>query len=273
MLRKKYIFGVGITDETQENILKYILQGLKKSGEKYYVVTPNPEILVYAKNHQDFKAILNNARLALPDGVGVIWAGKILGKKFSEKGTGTDLLEKLCSGVARQPITVGFLGGRDKIAEMTAECLVSKYPGLKVSFVGSEWKEEGFRVLNPKLEAGNLKLERNKNLPSNFKLQKSNLQHPVSSLKSIDLLFVAYGFPKQEEWMSKNLSKLPVKVAIGVGGAFDYISGNVPRAPVSIRKIGFEWLFRLIVQPWRIKRQLALLEFVWLVFKERISRS
>lgn len=233
MLRKKYILGIGITDETKENILEYILRGLKNRDEKYYIVTPNPEILVYTYKHPKFKEIINNARLALPDGIGVIWAGKILGNNFIEKVTGTDLLENLCFKVSRQPITVGFLGGRGKIAERTAECLIAKYPGLKVVLASPNW---------------------------NF-----------GRLPHVDLLFVAYGFPKQEEWMSENLHKLPVRVAMGVGGAFDYISSEITRAPVFIRKSGFEWLFRLIIQPWRIKRQLALLEFVWLVLKEKFN--
>ncbi|MBI1919347.1 WecB/TagA/CpsF family glycosyltransferase, partial [Candidatus Microgenomates bacterium] len=89
------------------------------------------------------------------------------------------------------------------------------------------------------------------------------------SNETIDVLFVAFGFPKQEEWMARNIGKVPVRIMAGVGGAFDYISGAVPRAPLPIRLIGFEWLFRLIIQPWRIKRQLALLVFIWLVIKER----
>jgi N-acetylglucosaminyldiphosphoundecaprenol N-acetyl-beta-D-mannosaminyltransferase len=90
---------------------------------------------------------------------------------------------------------------------------------------------------------------------------------------SIDILFVALGAPKQEFWINKNLDKIPVKVAIGVGGAFDYISGKTPRAPTFIRSVGLEWLFRLVVQPWRIKRQLALIEFIRLVVKEKLSQK
>ncbi|MBI2022959.1 WecB/TagA/CpsF family glycosyltransferase, partial [Candidatus Giovannonibacteria bacterium] len=86
---------------------------------------------------------------------------------------------------------------------------------------------------------------------------------------SIDILFVAFGFPKQEEWMHEHLGKIPVRVMVGVGGAFDYISGRVPRAPAWVQKLGFEWLFRLVVQPWRIKRQLALLRFAFLVLREK----
>jgi len=88
---------------------------------------------------------------------------------------------------------------------------------------------------------------------------------------SIDLLFVAYGFPKQEEWMAEHIHNLPVQVMMGVGGAFDYISGQVPRAPRFLRKLGLEWLFRLAVQPWRLKRQLALFDFAFLVLKKRLS--
>lgn len=82
---------------------------------------------------------------------------------------------------------------------------------------------------------------------------------------SPDLLFVAFGHPKQEKWIYQNLPKLNVKVAMGVGGAFDYLSGRVPRAPIGLRNLGLEWLFRLIIQPWRVKRQLNLLKYIYLL--------
>ena len=81
----------------------------------------------------------------------------------------------------------------------------------------------------------------------------------------IDLLFVAFGQVKQEKWIAKNLPKIPVKVAMGVGGSFDEISGRVPRPPKWISNLGLKWLFRLVAEPWRIKRQLALLKFAWQV--------
>ena len=86
-------------------------------------------------------------------------------------------------------------------------------------------------------------------------------------------MFVAFGSPKQELWIAQNLDKLPAKVVIGVGGAFDFVSGKVKRAPVWVRKIGFEWLFRLIIQPWRIKRQLRLVKFVYLVLAEKFGKK
>lgn len=256
---KKILLGVGMTDAGTQEVLEYILKGLKNGVEKYYIVTPNPEILVYASKHDDFKSILNNARLACPDGIGVIWAGKILGKNFRERITGVDLMEKLCQKASEQPITVGFLGGEDKIAERTAECLRKKYPGLKILLA-----EQG----NPDQKAADLVKE--KILGKNFSKKNKNNRISVSNNIKLDLLFVAFGFPKQEEWMAKYVDQLPVKVMMGVGGAFDYLSGNLSRAPVWVRNLGFEWLYRLIRQPWRLKRQLSLAEFIWLVLKEKL---
>ena len=105
------------------------------------------------------------------------------------------------------------------------------------------------------------------------KIHDNNLTMKQFNNATIDILFVAFGAPKQEFWINENLNKIPVKIAIGVGGAFDHISGKVPRAPLIIRRLGMEWLFRLIVQPWRFKRQLALIEFIWLVLKERLRKS
>lgn len=235
---KNFILGVGVTSATEHEILKYILQGLEKSEKPYYVVTPNPEIVVFATQHPKFKEILNIARLALCDGTGVFLAGRFLGKQFPERAAGVDLMEKLCKAISKQPINVGFLGGRGKVAERVSECLRSKCPGLRVGFAGSEWHTD--------------------KLPKSLRLP-------------IDILFVAYGFPRQEEWMAEHVDKGIFRVAIGVGGAFDYISGSVPRAPLFLRSLGLEWLFRLIIQPWRWKRQLALLEFVLLVLREKFA--
>ena len=296
---KNFLFKIRITNARSKEILEYILKGLKKGGEKYYVVTPNPEILVYATKHPDFKDILNNARLALCDGVGMIWAGKLLGKNFKEKTTGVDLMENLCREISKQPITVGFLGGRSKIAEKVAECLCEKYPGLKVVFAAPEW-EDGWlrsptscsksrsasafndlnltpsslneRLLSRDSEKSGLKSESAFSSFTDERVprQKISANRSSNQCKSIDILFVAFGFPKQEEWMAEHIDKLPVKVMMGVGGAFDYISGEVSRAPLLIRLIGFEWLYRLICQPWRWKRQLSLIEFIYLVLKEKI---
>jgi len=140
---------------------------------------------------------------------------------------GIDLMEALIKSSLDYGFTIGLLGGSKGVAEKAAECLRKKYPGVKIVYANSD----------------------------------------LIKLPKLDLLFVGFGAPKQEKWIAKNLDKLPVKVFMGVGGSFDFLSGRIPRAPKLIRKLGFEWLFRLRVQPWRIKRQMALLKFVYYIFR------
>lgn len=263
MIDKENILGVGITDATKKEVLEYIVKNVENFRKKLFVVTPNPEFLVLANKNFEFKNILNRADLASADGVGLMIAAKILGKPLKERFTGVDIVKSLCREVAEKPITVGFLGGRGRVAEKTAECLVSKYPELKVSFIGGEWNNDGFDLAK-KYQASSIKHQVGE------KKRKKILNTYYLIPDTVDILFVAFGCPKQEFWIDENLLKLPVKVAIGVGGAFDYISGKVPRAPSFIRAMGLEWLFRLIIQPWRWKRQLALLEFIWLVIREKL---
>jgi len=238
MFEKKIILGIRFNNAPENLILEYIVNSVKNSSEKYYIVTPNPELMVIAQRDTRYKKVLNGARLALPDGVGVMLASKLLKKGINQRITGVDLVNKLCKTVAEKPITVGFLGGGPDIADKTAECLTKKHPGLKVVFAKSGNPDE-----------------------STINLIK----------KKIDILFVAFGSPKQELWISDNLNKLPVKVFIGVGGAFDFISGKVKRAPAWMQDLGLEWLFRLILQPWRWRRQVALIYFIILILKEKFS--
>jgi N-acetylglucosaminyldiphosphoundecaprenol N-acetyl-beta-D-mannosaminyltransferase len=232
--KKIFLLGVGLTNATEQEVLEFIVTGLGKSIEKYYIVTPNPELLVIANKSPKYKDVLNGAKLALPDGIGVMMATRLAGKPLKQRIHGVDLMENLCNEVSNRPITVGFLGAGPSIAEKAAECLMKKYPGLKVGLVASEWSD-------------------------------------ALKSKQVDILFVAFGSPKQEIWVADNLEALPGRVIIGVGGAFDFISGKIPRAPKVLRGIGLEWLFRLIIQPWRIKRQLSLIKFVFLTFKEKIK--
>lgn len=208
---KKYILGVKIDDVNMDEALEIVYGWLQESKKKY-IVTPNPEFIMTAQKDLEFKKILNDADLSIPDGNGLKLSGKV-----KNNVSGVDLMEKLVEKSADWGVTVGFLGGRDGVAEKTAECLQKKYPRIKIDNA------------------------------------------------SPDLLFVALGAPKQEKWISQNLPKLKVRVAMGVGGSFDYLSGRVLRAPKWLRNLGLEWLFRLVIQPWRIKRQLVLLKYIWLV--------
>ncbi len=255
MLHKKKILGVGITADSKNKILEYVLQIVWGGDQKLFIATPNPEILVYAQKHLAYKDKLNSADIALPDGVGLMFASRLMRKGIHERIPGVDFIEELCKAARKKPLSIGLLGGRGGVAELAAECLKQKYPWIKVVFVGEEWLgDSGFKI-------------------KDLRFKKREILNPKSYFLNppqIDILFVAYGFPKQEEWIYENLEKLPVKAAMGVGGAFDYLSGKVHRAPGVFRAMGLEWLFRLMTQPWRIKRQLALVEFLILIGKEMV---
>lgn len=262
MLNTINILDVSITNENKEKILEYFFDRLKTAKTKTFIITPNPEMLVYATKHLDYKDKLNSSTISLPDGVGLFFASAFMGKALKERITGVDFIKDLCLAAENNPLSMGFLGGKRGVAKRTAERLLRKYPYLNIVYASDEWNDKGF--------AWQINGKKSKKSMNTY--NKRENQYKVSQDASIDILFVAYGIPKQEEWIYTNLSKLPAKAAMGVGGAFDYISGNIKRAPFILRFLGLEWLFRLLIQPWRWKRQLALLDFIKLIFKEKYKK-
>lgn len=228
------VLGIKIDDINQQQALERVESWLS-GKEQRSIVTPNPEIVMAAQSDHELKKILNQADLSIPDGIGLKFAG------VRNRITGIDFMLDLVKLAAGKGYSVGFIGGKLGVAEKTAEVLMAQYPQLHVSFAGDggEVDEMGKFLKSPK----SLKL------------------------LNCDILFVAFGHGKQEKWIARYLPELPVKVAMTVGGALDYISGEVPRAPKFLRDLGLEWLFRLILQPWRFKRQLSLLKFLWHVLK------
>lgn len=252
------VLGVQIDNVTMEEAVDRVkdLFSTKEIG-KHYIVTPNPEIIMAARKDQEFRAILNGADLAVPDGVGLIWASRIWGTPLKERVAGTDLFLRLCEEASRRGGRALLLEGPEglKSSPSASGILRRRYPKLEV----------GVLVIGPDEDEKAVSAIRN-----------------VSRGREIDLLFIAYGHGRQERWIARNLSKIPVKMAMGVGGAFDFIAGAQRRAPVLIRRLGFEWLYRLFnKQPnqlelyplsWRIKRQLALIPFIFLTFREAFRR-
>lgn len=252
-LKTTSLLSIPITTSPEDEILEYVFSALKTQDKSIAIFTPNPEIIVYAKKHPGYEKILTQAQITLPDGVGLVLAGSFLGTKSVARITGVDFMQKLCKESVRKVATTGFIGAGPGVALDAAKCLQRANPGMTVSFIGEEW-ETGVWV------------------PEKFQkdLSTFSLSDGVArSTGTIDLLFVAFGFPKQEEWIARNLDKLPFRVAMGVGGSFDYITGKVSRAPKFLRTLGLEWAYRLVRQPWRIKRQLALLSFLRLVLQEK----
>lgn len=260
------ILGIKIDKITLPEAVVQVEEWVSKPG-KHYIVTPNVEFIMAAQSDTEFKRVLNEADLAIPDSARIGWAYEIKNSKSKVKKlllwpffifprlisdfpvtTGTDLMSQLISEASKKGFTIGFVGGRNGVAVKLKECLLKEYPSLKIVYAsdGPEVDYDGNMIDDKRLTIN----EGNKNHQSSILNHKS------------DILFVAFGQVKQEKWIANNIGKLNVKVCIGVGGAFDYLSGDVPRAPVIFRSTGFEWLYRLIIQPWRIKRFGSLVRFV-----------
>ena len=205
------------------------------STKQHYVVTVNPEFVVEASKNEEFKQVLNNASLSTCDGIGLVL---VSGGKL-KRVTGVELTESL---LLEKGVRVFLLGGE----EGSGEKLAAMHSNIIVGF------ERG-----GKINQENWELDDNKKV-----IEKINSS-------GANILLVGFGQVKQEMWIKNNLSKMSgVKVAIGVGGTFDYLSGNVRRAPKWMRGLGLEWLFRLITQPRRIGRILnATVKFLWIVIR------
>lgn len=204
------------------------------------------------------------------------------------KTAGIDLMEALLSLSEEKAYTTAYLGGTKKVADKLFKCLRTKYPRLKIAFCAGNMAVNndgiiqfdtknntmtGSKQINDKAEPEETS-SGSKNSLSSGRLLDSRLRGNDGNgfnahllTQKIDVIFVAFGHRKQEKWMYQNLPKLNTRVMVGVGGSFDYLSGEVPRAPRFIQEMGLEWLFRVIIQPWRLKRFWKLVYFVFRVVK------
>ena len=251
---KLTILGVQIDNLKELDILEKIGQFLD-TNKQHYIVTPNPEFLVATQKDEKFKKILNNADIAIPDGFGLKIASQILFRQKLHRHTGVDLMVKSCKLATKKNKSIYLFGAGKGVAQETAQKLKKQFPKLKIAGAHSGG------IINYQLSIINPELNKDDNLA---KIKQA----------SPDILFVALGQIKQEKWIVKNLSKLPsVRLAIGIGGSFDYISKKTLRAPKFLRILGLEWLFRLILQPKRLKRIWnAVVVFMWLILKEKLTK-
>jgi len=243
MRDKVYILDVGVDNLTEEEALQRIGEFIE-SGTPHQVVTVNPEFLVVAQENSQFKRVLVEADLAVPDGVGLLWAARLLGKPLKGRITGVELVTSLAGLAERRGYRVFLLGAGEGIAQAAAKVLQGDHPKLLIAdtYAGSPSPEEEEEIV-----------------------ERIRAAEP-------HMLLVAYGFPQQDIWIRRNMSRMNVPMSMGVGGAFDYISGSVKRAPAWMRRFGLEWLYRLMQQPWRWRRMLRLPRFVWLVLRSAKSQ-
>lgn len=235
------VLGVRVDCLDMDQAVAWIAAAIEAGGPCRQVATINPEFVMLAQRDREFAAILDASDLATADGSGVLWAVRRGGCPDTSKVTGTDLLPRLAALCAERGWRPFFLGAMPGVAEVAAEQLAAAYPGFAVA---------GTHAGTPAAGGDEEALRRIRDTGA-------------------DLLLVAYGHPRQERWIARNRDRLPVAVAIGVGGAFDFAAGRVRRAPLWMRRLHLEWLYRLIIQPWRARRMLALPAFALAVWRER----
>lgn len=217
------VLGVAFDDVTMDEAVDRALAMLEEDGP-HLVVTPNPEIVQRAKQDPEFARILAGAHLVIPDGIGVVYAARILGRPLKGRVPGIDFAAALLGRAAGMGKRLYLLGAAPGVAEQAAVNLQAAYPGLVVCGVHDGYFQEDGPVADA-----------------------------IRAARA-DIVFVCLGFPKQEKWIAANGEAAGARLYIGLGGSLDVFAGKVERAPESFQKLGLEWLYRLIRQPSRIGR-------------------
>lgn len=234
------VLGVPFNNVTQKEAVDIVISYLH-SDTKSKVYTPNPEMVMYAQKDKDFMRVLRDSTLTVPDGIGIVYGSKFTSNPVKERVAGYDMVQGIFDRIKNSEKTVYFFGGAPEVAQSAKEAMEKKYKGLKVVGVANGYFDDK---------------------------REQEIINEINAL-SPDLLLVGIGFPKQEKWIDKNIDSLNVKVAIGVGGSFDVMSGKVKRAPDIFIKLGLEWFHRLITQPSRFVRMLQLPVFMLTVMVRR----
>ena len=220
------ILGINVYSATSEAILDIIGDSIEKS-KKLQISTVNNEFILEAQKNSDFRNILNST-LSIPDSSGVVWAAKYLHGEKINKISGADLAYDICRLASSRSYRIFLLGGEKGVAKLAKANLIKMYKTLHI--VGDL---DGIAI-DPSRD-------------------DDELISKINRLKC-DILFVSLGAPKQELWIARNIDRLNANVFIGLGGTLDYISGRISRAPALMRKLNLEWLYRVLVEPKRLKR-------------------
>ena len=221
------VMGVRFDNYTLEEAVS---AGLKLAGEEgfHYAVTPNPELVELARKDESYQTLLNGADLVLPDGIGIIYAAKILGRPLKSRCPGIDFAEGLIAGLERTGGRLFLLGAKPGVAEEAARRLQERYPRLEICGTHDGYFQEDGPVAE--------------------EVRRSGAQ----------VVFVCLGAPKQERWIAAHGRATGAKLLIGLGGSLDVFAGQVQRAPEGWQRLGLEWLYRLKQEPSRIGRMAKL---------------
>ena len=232
------VLGVGFDNLTMAEAVDRGMELLGAPGA-HYVVTPNPEIVEVCRENPEAAKAVNGADLVLPDGIGVIKGAAMLGTPLKERTPGVEFAAHLMERMAKEGLSLYLLGAKPGIAEMAAQKLTERYPGLRIAGTHDGY----FKEDAPVVEA----------------IRSS----------SADAVFVCLGAPKQEFWMAKNGEATGAHLLCGLGGSLDVFAGTVERAPKFFCDHGLEWFYRLCKEPRRIGRMMKLPLFLVHVMKEK----
>ncbi|MDX1412921.1 MAG: WecB/TagA/CpsF family glycosyltransferase [Candidatus Promineifilaceae bacterium] len=218
---------------TMDDVL-CLVRGYMEEPRLHQIATTNPEFVMTAQKDDDFQRVLNHADLCIADGIGLVYASRYLGRPLPERVPGSELVYKLAELAARRGWRLFLLGAAPGVADEAAAIFQRIYPDLQIAgtYAGSPALAENEAIIE------------------------------IINESRADMLFVAFGAPKQDKWIARNRDRLhTVRLALGVGGSLDFVSGRAVRAPKWIQNVGLEWLFRLSKEPWRWRRMLALPRF------------
>ncbi len=227
---KVNILGVRVDKYTIGEAADKIYEYMKNGDKRKCVYTPNSEIIMMAYKDKGFCEILNSADILSADGIGVVYASKILKNPIKERAAGFDIACESLKKMAQSGMSVYLFGAKPGVADAAGEKMKEKYPGIKIAGTA-----DGY-----------------------FDKEKEQLLIQDINSKKPDMLFVCLGAPKQEKWISEHKDELDFGVCMGIGGTLDVFAGTAKRAPVFYQKLGIEWLYRLVKNPSRIGRMMVL---------------
>lgn len=234
------LYNIELQNLSKNDILEKVEQLIENPGPMRHLVSLNAENLVIAKNDEVFRLLLQSGDIKFNDGAGVVLAAKMKGWGSLHRYTGVDFMQDTLHRLRNRRLRVLLLGGKGNLADELAKRYSQTPTNLQLMGLS------GIKDITKYQEENEGKLM----------LKEIRAYKP-------HLIFASFGSPFQEKWFWNHRDKLKGIVCVGVGGAFDFLSGNIRRAPVFIQNLGFEWLYRLILQPWRWRRQTRLLTFMW----------
>lgn len=235
-MAKVDVLGMAFDKDTMSGFVTRIQQAFRQ-GRGQFVVTANPEIVMYARSHPEFaRLVAERADLVTADGIGVVKGAAMLGTPLPERVTGYDLMHELLAWASEEHLRVALVGAKQAVNDAAVAAVQAQYPGVTIAMA-----RDGY-----------------------FDLTDKSVVDAVAAAQP-DLVFAALGFPKQEMFLDQLQAQLPKAVMMGVGGSFDVLSGTVKRAPKWMQRIHLEWFYRLVKEPSRIGRMMVLPQFIMAV--------